>query len=152
MIINKTSIELNLLQSVKASFSFHRYSLPLTEYSSHIMKGKLWQFNINRSIIISMDNGKVHKLDVKYPAKCTKLQYFHYDVHLQHACSYLMTSFLKIVFLRLFVLRGTAIACRGCWPKLYKMDHHLIKKKKKTPWLWSANEPCRPSERRFLAK
>jgi hypothetical protein len=26
------------------------------------------------------------------------------------------------------------------------------KKKKKTPWLWSASELCRPSDRRFLAK
>jgi hypothetical protein len=24
--------------------------------------------------------------------------------------------------------------------------------KKKPPWLWSANELCRPSDRRFLAK
>jgi hypothetical protein len=26
------------------------------------------------------------------------------------------------------------------------------KKKKKPPWLWSASELCRPSDRRFLAK
>jgi hypothetical protein len=28
----------------------------------------------------------------------------------------------------------------------------VINEKKKTPWLWSASELCRPSDRRFLAK
>jgi hypothetical protein len=52
---------------------------------------------------------------------------------------------------------SSAVKKSGALPPLPHMSSScalLIKhrKKKKTPWLWSASEPCRPSDRRFLAK
>jgi hypothetical protein len=33
-----------------------------------------------------------------------------------------------------------------------KKEISTARTKKKTPWLWSASELCRPNDRRFLAK
>jgi hypothetical protein len=68
--------------------------------------------------------------------------------------------------LRIITLGSTVLGIREHSEIFFFIDSGGIKKelklllkaslksdnKKKTPWLWSASELCRPSDRRFLAK
>jgi hypothetical protein len=64
---------------------------------------------------------------------------------LKFRCLYLFLC----LFTHVFVVPQQSQIIRKPW--LFTCKYEYRHKYKKTPWLWSASELCRPSDRRFLA-